>query len=203
MRSVPSLLALLALGAAAAAEPALPDVRDVAGDTLTVLYDGGDAVLLDFRFPPAISLPDHATGPRAVLVMSDGLIERTTGATAGQRTELRAGSALWLEGRRGNGFVNAGDGELRYLVFQPHGEAPLGQPCEPEVLIHGEGIVERLLDAPLAMIWRVTVRGEAWLQLGEGTRQGVAVLSDGRVPALRTGEVLHFTDGSALYFCNR
>jgi quercetin dioxygenase-like cupin family protein len=202
-----ALAGMVCAGTALAAEPGapdpLPDVRDVAGETLTVLYDGGDAVLLDFRFPPGISLPDHAAGPRAVIIMSDGTIERTGGAELGQRTELTAGTALWLDGTRGSGFVNASDGELRYLVFQPSHTTALGQRCQPEILFRGEGEVEQLLRAPLAAVWRMDVRGEAWIQLGDGSRRSVVVLADGSVPVLAEGEVLRIEDTSALLFCNR
>jgi quercetin dioxygenase-like cupin family protein len=174
----------------------------VAGDTLTVLYEGPDALLMDFRFPPGISLPDHATGPRVVLVMTDGVIERTGGEQIGQRTELTAGTALWLEGSVGSGFVNAGDEALRYLVYQPLDGFAQEQLCQPEFLIRGDGEVSKQVESPEANVWRVDIRGEAWIQLGDGTRRSVVVLGDGRVPVLIAGEVLHIQNTSALVFCH-
>ena len=168
--------ALLANSLTSASE--LPDVQAVAGETLTVLYEGPDALLMDFRFPPGISLPDHATGPRVVLVMSDGVIERTGGDTAGERTELTAGTILWLEGTTGSGFVNAGDDELRYVVFQPLDGFAFDQTCQPEFLLRGSGEVDELIRTPLASVWRADIGGEAWIQLGDGTRRGIVVLGD-------------------------
>jgi quercetin dioxygenase-like cupin family protein len=204
LKSILGALGSLAIlmGSAPIQAADLPDVREVAGETLTVLYDGPDALLMDFRFPPGVSLPDHATGPRVVIVMTDGIIERTGASEVGQRTELVAGSVLWLEGTVGSGFVNAGAGQLRYLVYQPLDGFANEQRCRPEFLLRGEGEVSHLIESPQASVWRADIGGEAWIQLGDGTRRSVVVLGDGRVPVLIAGEVLNIENTSALVFCH-
>lgn len=195
------LLALLAVGAAGAAE-APPPVEAVAGDAMVVLYDGEEARLVGFRFPPGAGLPDHATGPRAVLILSDGAIRRAADPEGTAATQVTGLTALWLDSEVGAAFTNAAATELRYLVFEPRGE-PTGQTCTPELLLQGPGSLRPNLDRPEVMVWRLDVAGTALLQLAAGSQRALLVQDDGLVTALFHGDVLPITTGTAFLFCRR
>jgi hypothetical protein len=116
MRSAALLFVLWAgLGSVWAEEPA-PTIDEVAGERLQLLYSDDAWRVFSITMEQGDTLADHASGPRAILTLTELQIRALDGEAAA--ISAPPWHAMWLSNTFSRGFENIGDGPLRYLVME-------------------------------------------------------------------------------------
>jgi hypothetical protein len=91
----------------------MADIVQVAGQWVTSLFTNQHVHLFRLTLPPGETLPDHDTGPRVIVLLTE-----LCGRRVADGSEVRApsGQALYLDNRFAGAMTNEG-AELSYLVL--------------------------------------------------------------------------------------
>lgn len=116
MRS--AVLALICWGVAGLgwAGEAVPTIDEVAGEQMMLLHSSDDWRIFSITVASGDTLADHASGPRAILTLTD--LEIRALAAEAETRSVPPGQAMWLTNTFSKGFENTGDESLQYLVIE-------------------------------------------------------------------------------------
>jgi hypothetical protein len=177
----------------AGSEP--PSIDEVAGDRMRVLHIDDDWRVFSIVVASGDVLADHATGPRAIVTLSDVEIQGLEESAAPMR--VPAGVAMWLENTVSKGFRNLADGDMHYLVIEARnrgrtvepvdGSCPSGSP----VLANSALTVCRLDVGESQVLPVLHLEQAAWLS----SEMPVLATSDGLFTELPPGEHTLRTSG--------
>lgn len=96
-------------------EPALT-IDEVAGERLQLLHSDDDWRIFSITVASGDTLADHASGPRAILALTDLEIRVLEGEA--EPISVPPWQAMWLTNTFSRGFLNIGDNPLQYLVIE-------------------------------------------------------------------------------------
>ncbi|WP_223670774.1 hypothetical protein [Kangiella shandongensis] len=94
----------------------LPTIDEAAANYLKVHAENNYWRLFSITMPSGSKLPDHQTGPRAIIPLTPIVIQRLEGNQ--ELMKMPAQKAFWLTNIESKGFRNAADSELVYLVLE-------------------------------------------------------------------------------------
>jgi hypothetical protein len=95
---------------------AAPTIDQVAGQRLQLLHSDDGWRIFSITVTSGDTLPDHASGPRAILTLTDLEIRVLTGDA--EPMSIEPWQAMWLTNTFSRGFENIGDDVLEYLVIE-------------------------------------------------------------------------------------
>ena len=116
MRSAMLLVMLSAAVGRAWGGDAAPSIDEVAGSRLELLYTNDSWRIFSITLAAGEALADHATGPRAIITLTELEIRPLAGE--GEPLRVPALAAMWLTNTFSRGFTNIGEGPVRYLVIE-------------------------------------------------------------------------------------
>ena len=116
MRLAAPLLIYCALLGTVGADEIAPTIDEVAGEHLQLMYEDEDWRVFTVEMASGDRLLDHATGPRAILTLTDVEIQPLENEEA--PISIPQWKAMWLTNTFSRGFQNTGSDSLRYLVIE-------------------------------------------------------------------------------------
>lgn len=134
------------------ADEAAPTIDEVSGERMLLLHSDDDWRIFSITVASGDTLADHASGPRAIITLTDLKIQVLGGET--EPMSVPPWQAMWLTNTFSRGFENIGDTALQYLVIEARDPE-----IEAEDIDHGCSAREPLLANSVLSICRIEGRG--------------------------------------------